>query len=431
MLAILTTHPIQYQVPLWQALAADGSVPFEVWYMSDHGVRPSYDVQFGREFSWDLKTLEGYPSRFLKINRAADVARFNGVRLAESLGQLMKERRVSALWIQGWQVRAYWQAVWQASSSGIPVWLRGESNDLLPVPAWKKLARRMLHGRLFSRVENFLYIGQANRRLYESFGARPQQLHPAPYCVDNERFARQASSIRDERAAIRREWKIPEDALCLLFAGKFIPKKRPMDLIAAVQDERLRRLGRPLHLLFVGSGELGPTLRSACRVVFDSEGKASVGEDAEQGSARPTASFAGFLNQTEISRAYIAADCLVLPSDYQETWGLVVNEAMASGLPCIVSNACGCGEDLIEPIDPALRFRLGQPESIADSILSLINRPPRASAWRERVAEYDLSVSVKTVRRLYEALSEEGATVSLGVTDDRSIKSLKGNSELG
>ena len=60
-------------------------------------------------------------------------------------------------------------------------------------------------------------------------------------------------------------------------------------------------------------------------------------------------SFTGFLNQSEIVRAYVAADCLVLPSDAGETWGLVVNEAMACGLPAIVSNQAGCAADLVVP----------------------------------------------------------------------------------
>ncbi len=414
MLAILTTHPIQYQVPLWQALAQDGTVPFEVWYLSDHGVRPSYDVQFGKSFAWDLDTLAGYPSRFLKTNADSNVARFNQVRLEEPLGQLMKENRVSALWIQGWQVRAYWQAVWQANAARVPVWLRGESNDLQPVPAWKKQARRILHGRLFSRVKDFLYIGQANRRLYESYGVGEKRLHPAPYSVDNERFAGQAARLAGSRAAIRREWRIPENAICLLFAGKFIPKKQPFDLIAAACDPRLQNLGRPLHLLFVGSGELGARLRAATRVVYDAEAKASQGEGASasvQDDNLPPASFAGFLNQTEISRAYVAADCLVLPSDYQETWGLVVNEAMASGLPCLVSDACGCGEDLIAPINPAFRFPLGQPERIADAILALIKDAPPSTVWREQVEKFDFSVSVNTVRELYSAMNNHGARV--------------------
>lgn len=403
MLAILTTHPIQYQVPLWQALARDGAVPFEVWYLSAHGVRPSYDVQFGKSFAWDLDTLAGYPARFLQTNADADVARFNRVRLAASLGPLLAEKHVAALWVQGWQVRAYWQSVWQAHAARVPVWLRGESNDLRPTPSWKRQARSYLHARLFGRVRNFLYIGQANRRLYESHGVRAEQLHPAPYCVDNERFARQAAELRAQRAAIRRAWRIPADALCLLFAGKFIPKKRPLDLIAAARDARLQNTSRPVHLLFVGSGELGERLRAACHVVYDADANGPRAVGATNDDGRPFASFTGFLNQTEISKAYVAADCLVLPSDYQETWGLVVNEALASGLPCVVSDACGCGEDLIAPLNPALRFRLGDTAALADSILALVNRPCAGAALRAQVAQFSLDVSVATVRKLYHA----------------------------
>ena len=72
MLAILSTHPIQYQVPLWQALARDGRVPFEVWYLTDHGSRQTRDPEFGKSFSWDLDTLSGYPYRFLELYGSRD-----------------------------------------------------------------------------------------------------------------------------------------------------------------------------------------------------------------------------------------------------------------------------------------------------------------------------------------------------------------------
>ena len=111
-----------------------------------------------------------------------------------------------------------------------------------------------------------------------------------------------------------------------------------MDLIEAtrllitdnsITDSR----ARSTHLLFVGSGELGDEMRSKCNVVFDAESIPTSDLRPPTSGTRPPASFAGFLNQTEISKAYVAADVLVLPSDYSETWGLVVNEAMASGLP--------------------------------------------------------------------------------------------------
>lgn len=406
MLAILTTHPIQYQVPLWQALAKDGSVPFEVWYLSDHGTRKSLDAEFGESFAWDLDMLKGYPYRFLKVNPDPKVGRFLGVKLQEPLANLFREKQVTALWIQGWQVLAYWQAVWQAHAAGIPVWVRGESNDLAQTPSWKKLIKRPVLGQLFSRVEKFLYIGQANRRLYESFGVGPEQLHPAPYCVDNGRFARQAQALRPERAAIRRAWNIPEAAFCILFAGKFIAKKRASDLTAAARDPRLQESGRPLHLLFVGSGELGGQLRAECRVVFDEGHKVELKSEQSNGHGNlPIASFAGFLNQSEMAKAYVAADCLVLPSDPGETWGLVVNEAMASGLPCVVSDACGCAEDLIAPIDPQLKFVLGDGPDLSRALLHLLGRPYLSGVWKEQAARFDLATSVDTVARLYRSQS--------------------------
>jgi glycosyltransferase involved in cell wall biosynthesis len=402
MLAILATHPIQYQVPLWQALAREGSIPFEVWYLSDHGTRPSFDKQFGKTFSWDVDTLAGYPHRFLKASQDLDVSNFAKARVREPLPKLFKDRKVTALWVQGWQVAAYWQAVWQAYEAGIPVWLRGDSNDLARVSIWKKMSKRILLGQFFHRTKHFLYVGKSNRRFYEAYGIRPEQLHPAPHCVDNERFAIQSESLRAERESIRRAWGIPDNAFCILFAGKLIPKKRPFDLVTAVRQCHLRQSKRPLHLLFAGSGELGDELRKACHVVFDAENPAmNRGSVQAQDRERPSASFAGFLNQTEISKAYVAADCKVLPSDQRETWGLVVNEALASGLPCIVSDACGCSEDLISPINPKFRFPLGDIGAMVDALLLLMEHPCSSSALQEQVSRFSINASVDTVKRLY------------------------------
>jgi glycosyltransferase involved in cell wall biosynthesis len=406
MLIILTTHPIQYQVPLWQALAKETSIPFEVWYLTDHGVNQSYDVQFGKSFAWDLNTLDGYPHRFLNVNAKPDLTRFNHVRLTEPLTKLFREKNVKALWVQGWQIRAYWQAVWQAHAAGIPVWLRAESNDLAPTPAWKRVPKKILLGQFFRRVDHFLYIGAANRRLYESFGIKPEQLHSAPYCVDNERFARQAAELRGQRSEIRRRWRIPEDAFCILFAGKFIHKKRPTDLIEAAKlllnsDSRLQTPdSRQVHLLFVGSGELGEKMRDACQVLFDADNPSRNGSFTSANGHLPHASFTGFLNQREISKAYVAADCLVLPG--RETWGLAVNEAMASGLPCIVSSACGCAEDLVASIRPELKFRFAQSIALSRALNSSIRHSSSIIGnVRTHIEKFHMSSTIDTVQTLY------------------------------
>jgi glycosyltransferase involved in cell wall biosynthesis len=117
----------------------------------------------------------------------------------------------------------------------------------------------------------------------------------------------------------------------------------------------------------------------------------------------PVASFAGFLNQADISRAYVAADCLVLPSDYGETWGLVVNEAMASGLPCIVSRACGCAEDLVE-LD--WTFPPGDIAALADRITAMktSHAPPQLRPLPS------IADTVATLSLAYRAMSARAPT---------------------
>lgn len=411
MLIILTTHPIQYQVPLWQALAAERHVPFEVWYLTNHAVKPTFDREFGKSFAWDLgrDSLEGYPRRFLNVKAGWNLhpSVFRGIRLDEDLRPLFKQIGATVLWIQGWQKLAYWQAAFQAKQVGMKVWLRGESNDLAPVKWWKWQVKRLWLGILFRKVDRFLCIGTANRRLYSKLGVPEGKLGSALYFVDNKRFEKQAAGLRSLRDTIRSEWKIPKDAFCVLFCGKFIPKKRPIDLVLAANLINTRKTlgeGRPVHLLFVGSGELGFSLRESVEVTFDADVPPSSPVDAlrlETNSAAETsASFAGFLNQVDISRAYVAADCLVLPSDYGETWGLVVNEALASGVPCCASDACGSAEDLVAPLAKSAVFRLGDISALATAI-ERTSAGVEKSAIKNCIERFSIDVSLSSIKATY------------------------------
>ena len=252
--------------------------------------------------------------------------------------------------------------------------MAGDSNDIRKDPLPKRLVKRLLVGGLLRRVDRFLYVGEATRRLFRSYGAPESALVRAPHAVDNARFAQQAVAERPRRAALRRAWGIPDEAFCVLFAGKLESKKRPGDVIAALRVLRTVDPGRTYHALFVGRGRPADALKRECRVVFDAKGEVPT---AAMDTGSPPASFAGFLNQSEISRAYVAADVLVLPSESSETWGLVVNEALACGLPCVVSDACGSAEDLVTPLDPRLCYPVGDVEALARAIRHAAEHPPR------------------------------------------------------
>jgi glycosyltransferase involved in cell wall biosynthesis len=96
--------------------------------------------------------------------------------------------------------------------------------------------------------------------------------------------------------------------------------------------------------------------------------------------------------------AYAASDALVLPSDATETWGLVVNEAMASGLPTIVSDQVGSGPDLVRPDETGMVFACGDVEQLTQIMASLSGDPARlgrlAVGARRHVAKYSVDAVV-------------------------------------
>jgi glycosyltransferase involved in cell wall biosynthesis len=179
-----------------------------------------------------------------------------------------------------------------------------------------------------------------------------------PYGVDNAWFARESESRRARRGEIRRTWGIPADAFVFLFSGKLIPKKRPADIVKALAEVGRRSLPpAPCHLLVAGDGGMKDECERMARVL------------------NVPATFAGFLNQRDMPDAYAASDCLVLPSDNGETWGLVVNEAMASGLPAIVSDQVGCHPDLIVPGRTGFVFPCGDVTALARCLGAMASDP--------------------------------------------------------
>ena len=389
MLAIVTSHPIQNQAPLWRALAAAG-VKFEVWFLTPHAVKQSHDEEFGRTFAWDVDLLAGYPHRFLSVRDGWQLSQFNGIKLQRRWANELRESGVTTLWLEGWRFRTLWQAAAAAHRAGIPIWLRGESHDLAPISWSRRIIKRFFLHRLFRQVHRFLCIGSANQRFYRAYGVAGEKLASAPYCVDNARFAQAAESARSGRAAQREHWSIPADAYVVLFCGKFIAKKHPLDLLEAGRS--LPELaGRPVHFLFVGDGELAGTMQQQMNI---------------PGAPRGTCT--GFLNQSEIPNAFAAADCLVLPSDYGETWGLVANEALASGLPVIASDRCGCAEDLAAPLGLAHVYPCGDIPKLCESLRHVATSPPAPVTLRTLIEKFSPERTAATVVALLAQARDTG-----------------------
>jgi glycosyltransferase involved in cell wall biosynthesis len=330
--AFVTSHPIQYQIPVFRYLAAREDLEFIVLFAMLPDAA-SQGAGFGVAFEWDIPLLEGYNYRVLNnVASSPGVTHFKGCDTPE-IKSVLQELQIDVVVVNGWVVKACLQTLWACKRLGIPCIVRGEANNLRHRPWWKRFLQRQL----VRRFDAFLPIGKASRQFYRSHGISDDRMFDAPYCVENERFARAATAAEPQRSELRAKWNIPENAICFLYCGKFEMKKHPLELVEAFLNahralEQSVPDSRPLHLLMVGDGEL----RADCEQL------------AFRYSPLAAITFAGFLNQSEIVDAYVACDMLVLPSDVGETWGLVVNEGMACGLPAIVSDQVGCATDLIQ-----------------------------------------------------------------------------------
>jgi glycosyltransferase involved in cell wall biosynthesis len=153
-----------------------------------------------------------------------------------------------------------------------------------------------------------------------------------------------------------------------LFAGKMIEKKRPLDFLLAL--DRLRAEGESVWGFLVGDGPLRPTL-----------------EDHRRQHATPC-TMVGFLNQQQIGWAYATADAIVLPSDAGETWGLVVNEAMACGVPAIVSDEVGCAPDLVLNGETGFTYPCGDIGRLSDRMTRFARDAELRQKMRARSAAH-------------------------------------------
>lgn len=376
--ALVTTHPIQYQVPWFRAMASQPDLAVTVLF----GHLPTAEQQgvgFGVAFQWDLPLLEGYEYLELdNVSTAPALSTFKGCD-TPAVGRVLDGLRAQAVIANGWHVKTYIQTLIACRRRGVPCLVRGESNALRPRRPWTRLAHRLL----LSQYSAFLAIGKANREFYLRNGVPEGKLFSAPYCVDNDFFAARASAARNQRDALRSAWGLPTGTFVALFAGKLVDKKRPLDVIRAAALARSG--GPPLHVIFAGEGPL----RESCQVLMRELGVPGV--------------ILGFLNQTQMPEAYAVADALVLPSDHGETWGLVVNEAMACGLPVAVSDHVGCHPDLVQPGRTGELFRLGDVRGLASILAAWARDPASAVAQgaraRELVRDYSVAELVRGTRQ--------------------------------
>lgn len=378
----VATHPTQYGAPLWRELARSEEVEITVAFMGLEGATLARDEEFGLEFAWDRPLLEGYAWKQLANRsptgrRRGFFGRFNPEILAE-----VRRGGYDCVVSYGHSNLTFALAILGTPRSRTALVLSTDAHTLEPKHGkrWKVTAKRALFPALYRRATGVIAPSTATARYLRELGVAEEKIFLVPYAVDNAFFAESAQ--RADPTKQRASWGIPSDATVLLFVAKLQPWKRPDDAL----DGFAKAAVDQSHLVFVGDGPLAPRLKARA---------------AELGIL-DRVHFIGFLNQGELPAAYAAADLLILPSEH-EPFGVVVNEAMASGVPVVASDQVGAAGDLVIEGETGYVFPMGDVDALASTLRDALANRARlremGNAAAKRMDAWSIADSVRGLTR--------------------------------
>ncbi len=391
-LAVLNTHPIQYFAPLYRRLAREPDIDLTVYFCSRQGSEGYLDAGFGERIKWDIPLLDGYKHKFLKNLGASDQVGGFWSLLNPGIVSELRQNAYDALWVNGHNHATYLVAIYAAKVFSIPVFMRCETHLGLRRSALKRALRTPLMRILYNYLcHSCLSIGTLNREFYLFHGVKEDRLFMVPYAVDNDYFISAASHAQPP--AVREMLGLPPDKPLILFASKLIRRKRPMDVIRAFH--RLRGLGLDSGLIIVGSGEEESALKDYVRAHHVSD-----------------VYFFGFRNQSELPTFYSIADAFVFPSE-NESWGLVLNEVMCSGVAVVVARGVGAAPDLVKNGSNGFVYETGNVEELTILLRRILTSPEmRADMSRDSrkiIAEWNYERCVEGLKEALEQISSTNA----------------------
>jgi 1,2-diacylglycerol 3-alpha-glucosyltransferase len=360
---ILTEIIAPYRIPVFNALALRAGVDLHVIFLAETDEALWQWRVHKNEICFSYQVLPSWRWRAgkscLLINRG--------------LWSALNKASPRVIICGGYNYAASWEALLWARRHGAEFVLWSESNgqDARGGRAWVE----SLKAYFLRQCDRFVVPGKASFEYLISLGSPKASILTAPNAVDNSLFATQAENTRAHAAEFREKLELP--ARFILFVGRLVPEKGVFDLLEAYAKLEAG-LRAEVGLVFAGDG--GSRVELAQRARRISPG---------------TICFPGFAQREDLAGLYALAEALVLPT-HSDPWGLVVNEAMACGLPIIVSSVAGCSADLVEDGWNGYVVPPRDSEKLSVAIDSLLRQPELKQRMRARSAERIRNYSPET-----------------------------------
>jgi len=378
-LAVIHTHPIQYLAPLYRQIQQQG-IPVTAVYGSDFSIVGYKDEEFDTSFAWDKDLVSGYTSKFLERSQgggARSVEEASVRRLWQVLTNVEPTSIMLSAYYPWFHSLACVISIVYASTYDVNLLFRAETTDHAQERGlFHKYSRDVILSVLYSYCDHFFYIGKRSKKHYEKFNIEEENMSFSPYSVDRSSFMLEEKHRQNIVKKALKEMKLKKSSFKILFVGKLSYRKGVDMLVDAVGNMEISKR-KNTTVIFVGQGDAESSLkRKAAKKDVD-------------------AHFVGFQKQSDLSKFYHAANVLVLPSRWGETWGLVVNEALHHGIPAIVSNQVGCAPDLINEGFTGEVFESGSVESLKRAVAKVYNKYCFDSERRKKIKKYVEKYSIK------------------------------------
>lgn len=314
-LVVLTEIISPYRIPVFNALAKRPEIDLHVIFLAETDSPMRQWQVYSSEIQFSYEVLQSWRRRLGKYN----------VLVNRNVAEALREAHPDVILCGGYNYLASWQTLHWAKRNLVPFLLWCEST------AGDRRSQHLLVERLkqsFLRsCDGFVVPGKSALQYLQQTPDCSGDIFIAPNAVDIQLFSAQGDLARAKQGRLRGALGLP--SRYFLFVGRLVKAKGVFDLLDAY-------------------GSLSPELRAEVGLVFAGDGPLRADLEAMARSVFPgSVHFPGFIHRDELPTYYSLAECLVLPT-HSDTWGMVVNEAMACGLPIICSSVAGCATDLIK-----------------------------------------------------------------------------------
>jgi glycosyltransferase involved in cell wall biosynthesis len=352
-LALLTEIIAPYRIPVFNALAARDDIDLQVIFLSETDPSLRQWHVYKEEIRFSYEVLPAWRRHVGKYN----------LLLNRGVGAALRRARPQAVLCGGYNYLAFWQAAWWAKSRSLPMLLWSESNahDLRP----HHRAVEFMKVRFSRLCKAFVATGKSSRDYLICIGAPGERIFTAPDAVDVKLYATLADKARQRASEVRARYGLPPRYF--LCVGRLVPEKGVFDLLTAyaeLEESERSQIG----LAFAGDGACRSQLAERAAVI------------------RPgRICFCGFVHREQLAELYALAEALVFPT-HSDPWGLVVNEAMACGLPIIASEVAGCVPDLVENAENGFIVPLGNVGELVRAMRTVLSNSAVATKMGARSA---------------------------------------------